>query len=97
MKRHSHRDAPTCRSHLTAFLHETAVPSLIPRTLPDFITQPWRKIDFLYSCEIKSASGLKRGQTVPTYMYVPLAPAYMYIADELAVACLWQWVGLHNI
>ena len=31
--------------------------SLVPRPLPDFISQPWRKI-FLHSCEIKSGSGL---------------------------------------
>ena len=29
--------------------------SLIPRPLPDFISQPWRKIG---SCEIKSGRGL---------------------------------------
>ena len=46
--------------------------SLVPRPLPDFISQPWRKIDFsprlrdkiwewpgvLHGCEIKSGSGL---------------------------------------
>ena len=32
--------------------------SLVPRPLPDFISQLWRKIEFLHSCEIKSGSGL---------------------------------------
>ena len=35
-------------------------PSLVPRPLPDFISQLWRKNRkiFLHSCEIKSGSGL---------------------------------------
>ena len=32
--------------------------SLVPRPLPDFISQPWRNPIFLHGCEIKSGSGL---------------------------------------
>ena len=32
--------------------------NLVPRTLPDFISQPWEKMIFLYSYKRKSGSGL---------------------------------------
>ena len=35
--------------------HTVVLISLVPRPLPDFISQPWRKI---HGCEIKSGSGL---------------------------------------
>ena len=37
--------------------------SLVPRPLPDFISQPWRKI-FLHGCEIKSGSGMGTRQSI---------------------------------
>ena len=91
VKRHSRRDAPTCHSHLTAFLHERAVPSLIPRPLPDFISQPWRKINFLHGCKIKSWSGL--GTRLNSSYISSTCPG---IADELAVAHPGQWVAMHS-
>ena len=37
----------------------SCITSLVPRPLPDFISQLWRNLDFLHSCEIKSGgSGL---------------------------------------
>ena len=44
--------------------YKRILPSLVPRPLPDFISQPWRKIGiflhgiFLHGCKIKSGSGL---------------------------------------
>jgi len=35
--------------------------SLVPRPLPDFILQPWKKSIFLHGCEIKSGRGLGTG------------------------------------
>ena len=47
--------------------------SLVPRPLPDFISQLWRKIDpiFLHSCEIKSGNGLgtRLPKTYNNYLY----------------------------
>ena len=49
-----------------------AKPSLVPRPLPDFISQPWRKI-FLHGCEIKSGSGLgtRLGEAHSVYTTLP--------------------------
>ena len=51
-------DFPRSTLHPGLFL-VLGLGSLVPRPLPDFISQLWRKLSsFLHSCEIKSGSGL---------------------------------------
>ena len=38
------------------FYSDAVMCSLVPRPLPDFVSQPWRKIGHI--CKIKSGSGL---------------------------------------
>ena len=66
------KSGPTCSLHLVSFsvvvcntqysgttLLKWGDGSLVPRPLPDFISQLGRKfLSFLHSCEIKSGSGL---------------------------------------
>ena len=50
-----------CREMGMIYVHTSlkAKGSLIPRSLPDLILQPWIKISFLHGCEMKSGSCLE--------------------------------------
>ena len=66
--------------------------SLVPRPLPDFISQPWRKI----GCEIKSGSGLGTRLTCANSKNLVLVKNLWEAGKFVQISAPTTWILVHH-